>query len=682
MNQTTTRMTAVGLAALLAAVSHAAASASWPLGDHLVWLPMTGATDAQMADAAQAGFDTVLWKIRPVPLPDNSGVDFGPVDERLARARRHGLKSILAIVGEAGLGRDVYFDIDEDGHKLPNQLDPFWPEAMARLEWAYGQIIDRYRRDPDVIAFSPTWGIYGEAGFTTFAAGRSNHALARFNEWRERQGWPPLDAIPSRRDGPNTEYNRFIRFRYVYMEEQFDGIIRRLKIQAGGKPVGTWQELYPVVGYLWTMVEVPAADFALYESCFPFQTSHHPESTLAETMGFRYRCDSAESYRDYYLPLLARKRGEGQRFMGCQLSNEYAVQNYGWPPEKAASVRFDAWEDRFAPDLKRLHHAPVENVPRDVLLVFPTYAAAALSEGPVHAVEVMTIDVLLRMFGCQIRRCGSPALDQMTVAELNRYRLIIVPCAAYLLSDTLDRLKQCSATVLFTGSVGQSFDAEFVPFDRQRTIDDAAVRYLRRSAGDIRIVADHALTRELNTAGVSLPEDEAFEYVEAPATVRVRLECDGRPLLSTTHADRFIFAHGHVFAGLAYDPQRTPPALGGSVDASANEVDMWGPYSSAKPANRVGQQLMQNILDHARVDYRVPDPKPRTVTHYLGDHMEQTSISGNIAYNNTDTPQELRVRLPYRLRHWPSRPQGDRFETQVTVPPFGYLVLEPGDASE
>jgi len=667
---------------ILAALGLGWGDETWPLGERLVWLPMTGATDAQMAEAARAGFDTVLWKIAPRPLEDGSGIDMKAIEERLARARRHGLNSILAIIGEAGLGNGTFYDVDEDGNKLVNRLDPFWPEAMARLEWAYGQVIDRYRHAPDVIAFAPTWGIYGEAGFVNFKAGRSDHALARFNEWRQAQGLAPLEAIPTRHDGPNTEYNRFIRFRYVSMEAQFDGIIRRLKARAGGKPVGTWQELYPIVGYLWTMVKVPSADFALYESCFTYQTSHDPERTLAETMGFRYRCGSAEIYRDYYLPLLARKRGEGQRFMGCQLSNGYAVKNYGWTPEKAEAVDFDAWEDRFAPSLRKLHNEPVEDVTRDVLLVFPTYAAAALSDSPAHAIDAKTIDVLLRMFGCQIRRCGSPALDKMDVAELDRYRLIVVPAAAYLLSDTLERLAETSATVLFTGSFGQSLDAEFTPFGQGRRIGGMHLRYLRRPAGRINIVADHALTRKLDTEGALLPEGETFAYVNVPADVRVWLDCGGLPLLSTARDGRHIFLHGQLFAGLAYDPDRKPPVLDGSADSSADEVDMWGPYCSANPANRVGRQLVKNILDHARVDYRVPDPKPRTMTRYLGDHMEQASISANIAYNNTDAPQKLSIRLPYRPRGWPSRPLGDRFEAQVTVPPFGYVVLESDGAKE
>ena len=652
------------------------------LEERLVWLPMTGATDAQIAEAAQAGFDTVLWKVGPRPLPDGSGFDMSQIEDRLARARRHGLKSIFAIVGEAALGSGTFYDVDEDGNTLPNQLDPFWPQAMERIERMYSQVIDRYHREPDVIAFAPTWGIYGEAGFVNFKAGRSGHALARFNEWCQRQGLAPLDAVPTRHDGPNTEYNRFIRFRYVYMEEHFDGIITRLKTRAGGKPVGTWQELYPIVGYLWTMVKVPSADFALYESCFTYQTSHDPERTLAETMGFRYRCDSPESYRDYYLPILARKRGEGQRFMGCQLSDDYAINNYGWSPEKTEAAKFDAWEDHFAPYLRKLHDAPVEDVTRDVLLVFPTYAAAALSGSPAPAIDTKTIDVLLRMFGCQIRRPGSPEFDKMTVADMDRYRIIIVPAAEFILSETLERLAETSATVLFTGSFGQSLDAEFTPPGRERRIGDMYVRYLRRPAGEIEVVDNHALTRDLDVEDTRLPQDEAFEYVNVPSGVRVLLRSEGKPLLSTARDGRCIFLHGQLFAGLAYDPNRKPRALGGSADPSADEVDMWGPYCSDNPANRVGQQLMKNILDHAGVDYRVPDPKPRTFVHYLGDHMEQASVSANIAYNNTDEPQELRVRLPYRLKDWPSEPAGDRFEANVTVPPYGYIVLEPERTNE
>lgn len=650
---------------------------SFPLKDHLVWLPMTGATDEQISDAAAAGYTAMMIKTAP-PLKEDGTPDFAATDALIERADRHGLRVVMAILGWGGLGRGQFWDTDESGARIPNRLDPFWPEAMQRVEAYFTHMIRRYAGDDRVIAFAPTWGIYGEAGFTSFTAGRSPHALARFNAWRKTQNLEPLDALPTRREGPNTEYNRFIRFRYLYLEHAFNEMIGRLKRHADNKPVGMWQELYPVVGYLYTMVEVPSADFAMYESCFPFQTSHDPSRTLGETMGFRYRCGSPDDYRDYYLPLLARKRGEGQRFMGCQLSNDYAVKNYGWSLEKARRLRFDEWEDLFADDLQRLQDVPLETPQRDVLLVFPTYAAAALSDRTAHAVDTMLVDVLLRMFGCQMSRVGSPRFDQLSLEEMNRYRLIVVPCAAFLLPETLSRLQESSATVLFTGCFAQSLDSVLTPFGQQRRVGNVTLHYTHRPAGTMTVADEHPLTANLKDAGAELPEDETFDYVTADDDTRVLLRCGEFPLLSLRRNGRFIFIHGHLPAGLCHDPDRKPPTeVGGSADPSANEHDQWGPHSSTHPQNAVARQLVRNILDHAKVRYRVPDPAPRRWTPYLSDHMEAASISANIAYNNTDEPRTLTVRLPYAPKGHPSRVTARGHETTITVPPFGYIVLEP-----
>jgi len=548
---------------------------------------------------------------------------------------------------------------------------------MDRLEWYYAQVINRYASNPRVVAFAPTWGIYGEAGFTSFSAGRSPHALARFNEWLDSQGLPPVEAIPTRKGGPNTDYNRFIRFRYLYVEEQFNAMIHRLKPLAAGRPVGMWQELYPVIGYLYNMVEVPSADFALYESCLPFQTSHHPGKTLAETMGFRYRCKSAGQYRDYYLPLLARKRGEGQRFMGCQLSNDYAVRNYRWTAAQVEELGFDHWEDEFSPQLKKLLDAPLESPDRDVLLVFPTYAAAALSDGPVHSVDAMTIDVLLRMHGCQIVRIGSPRFDKLTVAEMNRFKLILIPCAAYLVPQTYERLKQIRATVVFSGCFAQSWDAVHTPFGQTRELDGMTLRYHSRPAGRVKFMSDHPLTGNLKNLSAPLPQDECFSFESAARDVKRLARCGPHSIMSVARQERFIFIHGHLFADLAYDANRKPPAnLSGSADGSANEIDMWGPYSATSPHNAAGEILMKNILDYAGVDYRVLKPRTRGLVPYLGDHMEQASISANIVYNNTAERQILTIRLPYEAKGHQARRIGTRYEADIAVPAFSYLALE------
>lgn len=658
---------------LLAAGSRAFAQDISPLKKHHIWLPMTGVTEQQMEDARSAGYDTIMLKVHPSVSEENT-VDFASTDKLIRQAEDKGFKVLLAILGWVGLGNGRFWDVEEDGTKIPNQLDPFWPEAMRQVEWYYGQIIERYRWDPRVVGFAPTWGIYGEAGFTSLTAGRSEHALARFNEWLAGQGLGTVSRLPTRHSGPNTDFNRFVRFRYLYIERRFDEIVGRLKKIAGNLPVGMWQEMYPVIGYLWTMVEVPSADFALYESCFPCQSTHHSEKTLAETMGFRYRCGSAGDYRDYYLPLLARKRGDGQRFMGCQLSNDY-VKNYGWTLEKAEKIWFDRWEDEFSPYLKRLLDEPLESPVRDVLLVFPTYSAAALTENAVHSADTQLIDTTLRMFGCQMVRCGTPKLDKMTIAEMDRFRLIVVPESAYLMKGTYERLRRSKAMLLFTGEFGRALDGVQAGFGGSRWVCGTMVRYYERPAGSAAVEGDHPVTRglqlALNRQPVMLPADESYELDEGTTL----LSCGGRPLLSVL--GNAVFAHGHLWAALCWNPNRVPPRLGGSLDSSADEVDGWGPYDSAHPQNWFGVRVMKNILDWAGVDYRVPNPKPRTFVPYLSDHMEQVSISANLVYNNTARPQTVTVRTPYKPRGYPARKTNGRFESQVRVPPFSYVALQP-----
>lgn len=656
-----------------------------PLADYHVWLPMTGVTPEQMDDAAAAGFNAVMFKVHPTLTADGR-IEVDRHATLIAQARARGLKIVVAILGWQGLDRDQFWDTDEDGSRIPGRLDPFWPEAMERFEWYLGQCIEHYAADPDVVAFAPTWGIYGEAGFTSFTAGRSPHALDRFNEWLSAQGLSSLERLPTRHDGPNTDWSRFVRFRYVYMQDRFDAIVRRLKPKAAGRPVGMWQELYPVIGHLWTMVRVPSADFALYESCFPFQTSHDPQRTLAEAMGFRYRCRSASEFKDYYLPLLARKRGEGQRFMGCQLSDAYAVQQYGWSSDKAEKLQFDRWEDEFSPHLARLMAEPLESPQRDVLLVFPTYAGAALTDHPRHSVDVMSIDVLLRQYGCQMVRIGSPRLDELTVEEMNAFRLIVVPAAAYILPATCDRLRSTSATVLFTGCFGQSWDAQFVPWGASRELEGRQVRYFIRPPGRVDARADHPMMREvardLARSPVNLPEGECFAWTDAEADA-VLMTCGAAPLLSAGRAGKSLFLHGQFFADVCYDPQRKPPAnLGGSADASANEIDLWGPYSSTHPQQTFAMKVMQAILDHAEVRYRVPAPEPRTLAPLLGDHLEVAGISANLAYNNTGTTRSLTVRLPWAPVGMSSTRQADGFLVQLSIPPFSYVALQPAGGDD
>jgi hypothetical protein len=233
--------------------------------------------------------------------------------------------------------------------------------------------------------------------------------------------------------------------------------------------------------------------------------------------------------------------------------------------------------------------------------------------------------------------------------------------------------------VLFTGCFGQSYDSVLTPFGKRRTWDDgSSLGYFIRPAGPVTVAGEHPLTEKLKDAHASLPEDESFDYVGEAKDTRILVRCGESPLLSLRRSGRSVSIHGHLLAGLCHDPDRKPPAkVGGSADPSANEHDPWGPHSSTHPQNTIAQQLVRNILDHAKVKYRVPDPAPRQWTPYLGDHMEAASISANIAYNNTAEAQTIRVRLPWAPKDLIATFKGSVYETSITIPPFRYVVLEP-----
>jgi hypothetical protein len=46
-----------------------------------------------------------------------------------------------------------------------------------------------------------------------------------------------------------------------------------------------------------------------------------------------------------------------------------------------------------------------------------------------------------------------------------------------------------------------------------------------------------------------------------------------------------------------------------------------------------------------------------------------------MVYNNTAQVQEITVRMPYEPKGPNSRKVGERYETAVSVPGFGYVVL-------
>ncbi|HNT37239.1 MAG TPA: hypothetical protein PKH07_19765, partial [bacterium] len=231
-----------------------------------------------------------------------------------------------------------------------------------------------------------------------------------------------------------------------------------------------------------------------------------------------------------------------------------------------------------------------------------------------------------------------------------------------------------------TGCFGQAFDAVQTPKGHSRKIGGRTLEYFDRSAGKISLERQQTVTSGLEqflaSGAPELPKQESFRFGAEDGDITTVLRCSGEPLLSIDRKEQIIFIHGSLFAGACFDPDRQPPALFGSADASCNEHDPWGPYSASHPQNGFTQKLFQNILDYAKVDYRIPNPEPRTLAPYLGDHMETVSISANIVYNNMPETRSIVVRTPFPPKGYSSTKTKGRYETTVTVPAFEYVALE------
>jgi hypothetical protein len=212
-------------------------------------------------------------------------------------------------------------------------------------------------------------------------------------------------------------------------------------------------------------------------------------------------------------------------------------------------------------------------------------------------------------------------------------------------------------------------------------VGDLAIRYAIRPPGSVAVQAEHALTRGLGKylaqSPVQLPEREGFAF-EGPAGLPTTLPtCGAEPLLSVARDGQTLFLHGQFFADVCFDLDRKPPTnMAGSKDASANEIDLWGPYSSSHPQHAFELAMVGNILDQAGVAYRVLNPEPRVCAPLLGDHMEPAGVSANIVYNNMGAARTLTVRLPYAPAGYTSDKRGDGYVARIQVPPFSYVVLK------
>ena len=643
-----------------------------PFQKHLIWMPMTGWTEQQIDDAVAAGYDTVFAKVHPMAAPCGVPLDYNTGGDDLIRAaQKRGMKIIVAWLLWTGLPADQFYLQCRDGHRLPGRIDPCWDAAMRTIRVFSERLLAHYSGCADIIGIVPTWGIYGEAGYAAFDGGYSPWALEKFNRWRIAHGYAPLKKLPL--EDATFDGLLFHRFRFEYNTTVWGELNAHLRnLEPNGIAVGAWQEIYNGYMYSLALNEVPGADFALNEMAFPWGTTRDQLHALGETMGFRFKCDSAQDFRDYYLPLIARKWAEGQQAIGCQLSCSYAEKNYKtWPREKARAVKFDQWEDQFASSIRRVCDTPVLREPAEVACIQMTYPAAVYPDRVNTITDINLYEIVLRMYGIEYDRIPFDRLPRVPVKTLQKYKILILPDAWYLDTDIWRKLRAARVPLLLTGGVMQASDDGLYPDGTSRVLAGMKVTYGKTSGGDIRITSAWSSKFSLEGA-YTLPPDIGICDVKGGICL---VAVGGRPLL--VYNDKCYLVTNRLLYACAYDPNRVIPSLSGSDDASANENDPWGYAASDAPANKMGEQLLRNILQSCGVLIRIPHPLPRHYSRYLGDHVERISVTQNIVVNTDAQAHTVEIHTYWPVKNFPCLKQGTVYSTMVTVGPYDFVALEP-----
>ncbi|MBI5091020.1 MAG: hypothetical protein HZB26_01085 [Candidatus Hydrogenedentes bacterium] len=651
-----------------------------PFRSRMLWMPMTGYTDTQLDDAASAGYDTLFTKVAPPYAGPGVPLDFTEADGLIKKAQARGMKAVVGWLLWVGLPPGQFGLARADGSQIANQIDPCCDAAMAQVKAYAEQLLDHYMGCRDIIALTPTWGIYGEAGYTEFNSGYSLYALEKFNRWLVARGEAQVAKLPDASDA--YHWLLWHRFRFEYLPQvwgEFNGHLKRL--EPNGVKIGAWQEIYNGHMYDLALSEAPGADFAINEMCFPWGMTYDQPKAIGETMGIRYKCNAYTDYKDYYLPLIARKWAEGQQAIGCQLSNSYAEENYAWQSGTAARLEFDRWEDQFAPVIRRVRDTVVIDESADVAYVQMTYPAAIYPDAGNTVTDINLYEIVLRMYGVAYDRIPITRLSRLRAADLAKYKLIVFPGAWYLDDAMWLKLKASGANVLVTGGAMQAGDGGIIADGGVRSLDGLNLEYGKTAGGDPEIApgCPESFSRDiaefLRQTPVALPADIGISNL---ANAETLLSLGGRPWLARSGA--FHFISNRMLYACAYDPQRVIPKLSGSKDPSANEGDPWGLASSASPANRLGELILRNVVESSGATIRISDPLPRMSSPYLGDHVERINVTGNIAVNLDKEAHTVSIVCARPVTNFPCAADGTRWKAQVTIPAYDFVALTYDDA--
>jgi hypothetical protein len=287
------------------------------------------------------------------------------------------------------------------------------------------------------------------------------------------------------------------------------------------------------------------------------------------------------------------------------------------------------------------------------------------------------------MYGVPYDRIPITRLSRLRAEDLARYKLIVVPGAWYVDGDTWRKLSACGANVLFTGGTAQYSDGGGTPPGGTRQLEGLKLKYGKTNGGGVEIAeaAPESLRRciepVLEQHAPRLPEDLGVADIQG---AEVYLTVGGRPLLA--RRNRLIFITNRLLYACAYDPQRTPPQLGGSADSSANEADPWGLASSDARGNIFGEAVLKGVVEMSGALCRIEDPLPRTYSPWLGDHVERLNVTGNIVVNNDGVEHTVAVLCRRRPVNVPSAQREDGlWEAQINARPYDFVTIEYANES-
>lgn len=485
------------------------------------------------------------------------------------------------------------------------------------------KVVEFYGSDPKVLGFSIMWGLYGEGGFKVPPYGDfgfSAQARREFNSWMNTPG-EPLPVADSSGLPSDMRYIKWIEFRQRVLTNFRKEYISAAK-QVTRKLVGTWSEVYPVSLYTLNMGDAPGADFMCYDLSFG-DVTFNQRIAFAETHGDMQQYPDFESWKEHILPLVAKAYGEGVTPMGFQfpMRRGHAV-NFLSKTKYFVDRIQDDYELRISPEFRKLMSNKVIFHAPQVALIYQSYGASAFPQKPssfaLYDRDSREIEALLHMMGAYMQALP---LEKLSTADLNKYKLIIIPDAMYLTEKMYKNIMNTSAKILVTGDFlraywdGKNY-VHATKWGECKRFGDFEIEYGKVEHGSIKIDSRCDLTRHLEKYD-DMPycNDRFAVYKKFPPGARVLISCNETPLLIQFDNGKMLHITNRLFG-----------------HARTEHEDSLEHFAF---------RLLKNILKHSGVAVNISNPPFCRAGGYA---YAPYGLSNNILWNQTN--QNLDLLLP------------------------------------